>query len=418
MRSVVLLSALTSTAALDNGLSLTPPMGYNSWYDTTCADVMDANYFRLTADLLLIHGLDRLGYRYVNLDGCFLAPGPGGRVNGTLQPDPRHFGGTEGIKALAKYLHDRGLLLGIYTDRGSKTCQGRAGSRYFEAHDAMTYADWGADYVKEDSCNAYGDPKHAFEEYGLMRDGLNATGRRILFAACGWHEWYAPPNPALNYSGGASLANVARIGPDNESWKDILINAGIMSRLAPYARPGYWNDPCLLLSVDWRGTLRVSELQSRAQFALWCVLSAPLLISGSLELMSEYTLATYTNAQAIAINQRTPKQGIRLAGDDIAPCASHKAPGPNCTNVWGKQLTETSWALFLMNAGSAPFDVACDAACLGAMNVTEKLLPLQVTEVWGGAEPRVVTQLNVVARALPAEGGHVLLVLNQTSWTW
>lgn len=213
-----MLSLVTMQPSLPNGLGRTPPMGWNSWYDLTCADVMDANMIKLTADLMIIKGLAAVGYHYVNLDGCYLTPGAGGRVNGTLQPDPQHFGGTPGIKDLADYLHVHNLSFGVYTDRGSATCQGRAGSRHYEAVDAQTYASWGVDYVKEDSCNAYGDPRSAFYEYGLMRDALNATGRPIFFSACGWHEWYAPPAPALNYSGGDSLANAARIGPDDNNW--------------------------------------------------------------------------------------------------------------------------------------------------------------------------------------------------------
>ena len=250
---------LTGCVALQNGVGLTPPMGYNSWYDLTCADVMDANEIRLTADLLLLHGLAAKGYRYVNLDGCFLAPGAAGRVNGTLQPDPQHFGGTRGLISLGRYLHERDLLFGVYTDRGTSTCQGRRGSRNFESHDAQTYAAWGVDYLKEDSCNAFKDPKHAFFEYGLMRDALNKTGRRVFFAACGWRSWYAPPDPTLNYTGGASLANAARIGPDDTNWHGVLANADIMSALAPFAKPGYWNDPCLLLSH-----LPAALLQARA----------------------------------------------------------------------------------------------------------------------------------------------------------
>merc|ERR1711998_508141 len=106
-------------------------------------------------------------------------------------------------------------------------------------------------------------------EYGLMRDALNATGRPIFFSVCGWHDWYARPNPAYNYTGGDSLGNAARIGPDDTNWGGVLANTDIMATVAQYAKPGYWNDPCLLLSKDWQGNLRVTELQSRAQFSLW-----------------------------------------------------------------------------------------------------------------------------------------------------
>ena len=142
-------------------------------------------------------------------------------------------------------------------------------------------------------------------------------------------------------------------------------------------------------------------------------MSAPLLISGSLPLMSPYTLATYSNARAIAINQHAVA-GTRLAGPDIAPCGRHPVAGPNCTNVWGKPLGTASWALVLLNAGSAAADVTCDQACLAAVGITAAALPLNATDVYAGRASSI-TSLAVVAKGLVAEGGHVLLVLNSTS---
>ena len=94
MRLSLLAVGIPGVLSIDNGLGLTPPMGYNTWYDTTCSDLTDQNMVRLTADLLLIKGLAPLGYEYVNLDDCYIEPGAAGRVNGTLQPDAAHFGGV------------------------------------------------------------------------------------------------------------------------------------------------------------------------------------------------------------------------------------------------------------------------------------------------------------------------------------
>jgi len=400
-------------------------MGYNTWYDMECTELMEHNMVRLTADLFVLNGLAALGYEFINLDDCYISHV--GRVNGTLHPDEARFGGVAGIKDLADYVHSKGLKFGLYTDRGTKTCAGLAAAQGHEAVDAQTYADWGVDYLKEDSCNAPDDEATAIVQYGLMRDALNATGRPIFFSTCGWHEWYAPPNATLNYTGGHSLANAARIGPDDTNWKGVLINTDVMAVVNQYARPGYWNDPCLLLSKDAQGNLRVTELQSRAQFALWCVMSAPLLISGSLSLMSAYTLATYSNRQAIAINQadgwspgsqwsQLRTAGRRLAGTDLssAECGDKPATGAVCVNAWGKALTLTSWALLLLNAGSAPLDVSCGAACLGEMNIHALHFPLNATDVYAGPLP-AITSPTVVAKALPAMGGFVLLVLNTTN---
>src|SRR5690606_37481233 len=96
-------------------------------------------------------------------------------ADGTQYPSPSAF--PSGIGALASYVHARGLRFGLYTDRGSLTCQGRPGALGFEKVDAASYAQWGVDFLKEDSCNATQVPAEAFEQYGRMRDALNATGR-------------------------------------------------------------------------------------------------------------------------------------------------------------------------------------------------------------------------------------------------
>lgn len=379
-------------------------MGYNTWYDETCADAMNASSVNKTAGLMISSGLATLGYKYVNLDGCFLTPGAGGRVNGTLMPDEDHFGGHAGIKALASELHANGFLFGVYTDRGSLTCQNREGSHDHETIDAQTYAEWGVDYVKEDSCHAYDDEKSALLEYGLMRDALNATGRPMFFAACGWHEWYAPPDPAMNYTGGNSLANSARIGGDDNDWSGVLANIDIMAQLSEYAGPGYWNDPCLLLSKDHLGVDRMTELQTRAQFSMWCILSAPLLISGSLPLMSTHTMATYSNAAAIAVNQ-VGVQGVRLTGGDIAQCAQQPVPGPNCTNVWGKRTGHKTWTVLLINFGNATANVTCDSDCLASLNIASGDLPLVAEDVWTN-KSILLNTMTLTAKGMPPLGGH------------
>ena len=188
----------------------------------------------------------------------------------------------------------------------------------------------------------------------------------------------------------------------------MLNAADIMSRLSAYARPGYWNDPDLLLSVDYGGRLRMSELQSRAQFSLWSVLSAPLLISGSLSAMSPFTLATYSNAGAIRINQEGGVQGSRLAGSNLATCVGKAVA--NCTNVWGKNTSSASWAVLLLNAGGDPAPVGCNKTCLGGLGLGADSLPLLVTDVWANTTS-VLTELDLTAATLPAGGGHVLLTL-------
>jgi alpha-galactosidase len=189
MRCVLLAVTLLGAAgvrpadALDNGLALTPPMGYNSWYDLMCSPYMNETTLERTADAMVAKGLVALGYEYLNLDDCYVTSRD---AQGALQPDPKTF--SKGMKSLGDYAHSKNMKFGVYTDRGTKTCGGRPAAEGHEAKDAATYASWGVDYLKEDSCNAPGDHPTAFKQYGAMRDGLNATGRPIVFSLCGWNS--------------------------------------------------------------------------------------------------------------------------------------------------------------------------------------------------------------------------------------
>jgi|EP01043_Picozoa_sp_COSAG02_P018199 alpha-galactosidase len=137
-----------------------------------------------------------------------------------------------------------------------------------------------------------------------MRDALNATGRPIVFSLCGWNPWYSNPDPALNYAGGKELANLWRIGPDDTNWPGVLANININSQLAANAGPDKgWNDPCLLLAEDLNGNLRVTQLQSRAQFSMWAIMASPLIISANIRNMSSMNIETYTNTEVIAVDQ-------------------------------------------------------------------------------------------------------------------
>lgn len=297
------------------------------------------------------------------------------------------------------------------TDRGDLTCGGRPAAQGHEAQDAKTYASWGVDYLKEDSCHASTDHSAAFTQYGKMRDGLNATGRPILFSLCGWNAWYAPV--------GKTIGNAWRTGPDDSNWGGVVKNIDILAPLAEYAGPGGWNDPCLLLSQDWSGKMIMTELQIKAQFSMWAVVSAPLLISGSVTHMTDETLATYSNKKVIAVSQDPMgKAGSRVAGGDMSACHGKTA---NCTNVWAKPLSTKAVSMVFINTGTAATKVCCDAACmkvagLEAMKNTQAQAETdgaaaathwRVEDLWSDE----VNQVEVAAGplcttgALPAEGG-------------
>ena len=147
-------------------LARTPPMGWNSWNRFQC-DVSDA-LVRQTADAMVSSGMRDAGYRYIVIDDCWQVSR---EANGTIVADPQRF--PNGMKALADYVHSKGLRFGLYSDAGSKTCQGRPGSNGYELEDARQYAAWGVDYLKYDWCSTDGvDPKIA---YTTMRDALRAT---------------------------------------------------------------------------------------------------------------------------------------------------------------------------------------------------------------------------------------------------
>jgi len=303
---MILLAATVSLAASPlNGLGTTPPMGYNSWYDWTCN--MSEKQLMASVDAFVAKGFPALGYKYFNLDDCWASSR---HPNGTLIADPKFFpSGT--LKPLADYVHSKGMLFGTYTDRGPQTCAGRPAAQDHEAIDAQTYADWGVDYLKEDSCHATQDHEQAFAQYGKMRDGLNKTGRPIMFSLCGWNDWYSPV--------GSTLGNLWRIGPDDSNWPGVLTNIDINAALSANAGPSKgWNDPCLLLAADWQGKLRQTEQQTRAQFSMWAVMASPLLISANVLNMSAMTLATYTNKEVIAVSQDPlGEQGTRIVGGSL-----------------------------------------------------------------------------------------------------
>ena len=234
-RALAAASALAAAAALNNGLGLTPQMGYNSWYDLGMQPSEDM--VRATVDAMVAGGFVAAGYKYLNLDDGVVQPQRD--ANGDLVPDAVGF--PNGFKPVADYVHAHGMLFGVYTDRGTQTCGGRAGALGHEVADANFYARNGVDYLKEDSCSASGDEQTAFAEYAAMRDALNATGRPFFFSLCGWEAFYAPVCSALG--------NSCRIGPDDTNWAGVLAD---IDDSAFAALPGKRRAPARLRR---RGTL-------------------------------------------------------------------------------------------------------------------------------------------------------------------
>ena len=290
MSRFVLLSTAFHATALQNGLARTPPMGFNTWNVFRCGGVSGAAIVEV-ADNLTRLGLARLGYTYVNIDDCWSTGSLD--ADGALVAEPGAFPG--GITAVAEEVHARGLKLGIYSDRGFRTCAGYPGSGGHEALHARQLAAWGVDYLKYDSCYASNAHETAFQQYGAMRDALNATGRPVLFSLCGWNAWYAPL--------GDDLGHTWRIAPDVDEWANVYVATRTNEELGRWARPGAFNDPDMLVGSDPKAAVHLTPEQSQTQFSLWAVMAAPLLLGSPLGSMPASDLATYSNEEVIAVNQ-------------------------------------------------------------------------------------------------------------------
>jgi alpha-galactosidase len=342
--------------ALDNGLARTPPMGWNTWRHFGC-HVSEA-LIRETADAMVSAGLRDAGYAYLVIDDCW----QGARAaDGEIRADPARF--PSGMKALADYVHARGLKFGLYTDVGDATCQGRPGMLGHELQDAHTYAAWGVDFLKVDWCHSAG--LEAPKAYARIRDALAAAGRPILLSICEWglsdparwapdvgNMWRTTGDLAAAFDRqplhpSARAQNVATSVPI-EMDLGVLQALDRQAGLARFAAPGGWNDPDMLEAGDGRMT----QDEQRAQFALWAVLAAPLIAGYDLRRVSAQTLAILTDAEVIAIDQDPAGR----AGDRIARFGD--------IDIWARPLADGGVAVVLLNRGLSPLAVSVDAPLL------------------------------------------------------
>eukprot|EP01120_Amphizonella_sp_Union-15-10_P009643 TRINITY_DN36_c0_g1_i1.p1 TRINITY_DN36_c0_g1~~TRINITY_DN36_c0_g1_i1.p1 ORF type:complete len:414 (-),score=103.15 TRINITY_DN36_c0_g1_i1:32-1273(-) len=387
--SISLLCFTLTVEPTDNGVGRTPALGYNSWNDFRCN--INAEDIKSVADAMVRQGLDKAGYEYINIDDCWAA---GRNADGTVYADPRTFPG--GIVDVANYVHAKGFKFGIYTDRGTKTCAGRPGSQGYEKIDADTYAKWGVDYLKEDSCYATQDHAAAFEQYGKMRDALNATGRHIYFSLCGWNTWYSPV--------GWSLGNSWRIAGDCNVWDNVLNAIDQNAPLADNARPGGWNDPDMLIGSTPGSAASLPPQQSRTMFSQWAVMAAPLLIGSNIRNLSPFDLETYTNTEVIAVDQDPlGKQGKRVVGGPLLSGSKF--------NVWARNLANGDIALIFLNNDSSDSDIACDETCWSAIGFTRGQ-QVTVRDLWLHKEVGTATG-SFTARAVPKNGGSTLVRLHK-----
>jgi alpha-galactosidase len=266
------------------------------------------------------------GYVYVNIDDCWQGKRD---EHGTIHPNEKF----PDLKALADYVHSKGLKLGIYSSPGPKTCAGYEGSLGHEEQDAQTYAQWGIDYLKYDYCSFKGDTAAQIAAYEKMHDALEATGRPIVFSLCqyGWDRVW---------SWGASVGgNLWRTTGDISADYERMAYIGFgQNGLERFAGPGHWNDPDMLEVGNGKLTLD----ENRAHMSLWCILAAPLLAGNDLTKMAPEVLDILTNPEVLAVDQ------------DPAGVQGHRVTQEGPLEVWVKPLADGSKAVGLFNRESTP----------------------------------------------------------------
>jgi alpha-galactosidase len=331
----------------EHKLALTPPMGWNSW--NVWGTAVDAEKIRSAADWLVKSGLAAHGYRYINIDDAWEA---GRDANGEIQTSEK-FGD---MKALADYVHGKGLLLGIYSSPGPKTCGGYEGSFGHELQDAKTYARWGIDYLKYDWCSYRGDTRSLVElqkPYRLMRESLDAVDRDIVLSLC----QYGMGN--VSAWGGEVGGNLWRTTGDIvDRWSSVAKIGFRQNGLEKYAAPGQWNDPDMLVvgKVGWGPRLHDTNLGSSEQIThitLWSMLAAPLLIGCDLTALDPFTIDLLTNDEVLDVDQ------------DALGKAAWRCAREGMTEVWARPLADGTIAVALFNRGGVATTVTAKWDDLG-----------------------------------------------------
>jgi alpha-galactosidase len=326
-------------------LAQTPPMGWNSWNKFACN--VSEQLIRETADAMVSTDMKTAGYQYVNIDDCWQVSR---NAEGTIVADPKRF--PSGIKALADYVHSKGLKLGVYTDAGRLTCQKRPGSYEHEVQDAKTYASWGVDYVKIDWCHAEGlDPE---VQYAKFRDALAQAGRPIVFSICNWGV-KAP------WTWGPATGNLWRTTGDiNDTYDRMSVIGFSQNGLEKFAGPGHWNDPDMLEVGN--GGMKRDEY--RTHMALWALLAAPLLAGNDLRSMTPETKEMLTNPEVLAVDQ------------DAKGVQGHRVWDEGPLEIWIKPLANGSHAVGLFNRGESSLKITLDFKMLGGTS------SLKLRDLW------------------------------------
>ncbi|MFF1920575.1 glycoside hydrolase family 27 protein [Streptomyces sp. NPDC058221] len=368
---IAAVAAAPEASAVENGLARTPQMGFNNWNTTGCGSQFNEAMVKGIADLFVSEGLKSAGYTYVNLDDCWALPSR--NADGDLVADPVRF--PNGIKAVADYVHSKGLKFGLYSSAGTKTCadNGFPGALGHEKQDANLWASWGVDYLKYDNCNNTG--ADAETRYKTMGDALKATGRPILYGICEWGS-----NSPWNWA--PAIGNSWRsTGDINDTWSKMIEIAHKNQPRAQYAKPGAWNDPDMLEV----GNGGMSDTEYRTHFSLWAQMAAPLLIGSDIRTASPATLTILKNSDVIAVDQDSlGKQGtvVSSSGGQV---------------VMSKELANGDRSVTLTNENGSAATVSTTADAVGLPNASS----YRLTNLWSKA---VSSTSGTISASVPAHG--------------
>jgi alpha-galactosidase len=322
---LIVLSCGWCSAQKYANLAPTPPMGWNSWNYFSC--FINEDKIKHMADAMASNGMKEAGYQYIVIDDCWQTSRD---KDGYVIADPVKF--PSGIKALADYIHAKGLKFGIYSCAGRLTCQKRPGGAGYEAKDAQRYAEWGVDYLKYDWCNSEGMTSTV--QYSTMRDALHKAGRPIVFSLC---EWGSTKPWLWADTVGQLWRTTGDIQDKFAAGHGVLKIFDEQSKIRAYNKPNGWNDPDMLEV----GNMGLSYIESRTHFTLWCMMAAPLIAGNNLHTMKPDILQILTNKNAIAVDQ--DKLGI--------PCFLWA--NVSGVEAWLKPLADGGYAVCFLNRGGS-----------------------------------------------------------------
>jgi len=360
---------------------------------------------RAAADAMVGTGMINHGYTYVNIDdGWMVKPGS---KDPMLGGEPRDADGMintnrnfPDMKALTDYIHSKGLKAGLYTSPGPLTCAGYAGSYQHEEQDARRFAEWGFDFLKYDWCS-YSQiakdrsRKELMKPYLVMKAALDKQGRDFIYNLCQYGmgnvwEWGAEV-------GGHCWRTTGDLGIATSLYNNVITYGFLHNGKEQWAGPGHWNDPDYLLIgwIGWKGALRPTPLTPNEQYthvSLWCLLAAPLIFSGDMTKLDEFTLSLLTNDEVIEVDQDPlGRQANRVARDGDS-------------QVWAKDMEDGSKAVGLFNVGEIETTVRVrwsDLGLKGRQRVRDLWRQKDLGTFEGWFETRVPRHGAVLIRLFP-----------------